>query len=156
MSRVPFNPLDQRVCLEPPRSRAISRWSAHVPCVMYLVSVLEPDVVVDLAPGDEALYLGCCQAIDSMKLDAKAFAVRPRRQVAADVEDASARVCALGQPEYSRFSGVLEVTTSDALELFEPHSIDLLRIDGSRDALLVTRDFEAAKLPKIEPGTDWC
>ena len=58
---------------------------------MYLAGLLEPKVVVDLAPDDDALYLACCQAIASLKLDAKAHAIRPRRVTAAGKDDPSSR-----------------------------------------------------------------
>ena len=52
---------------------------------MYLVAALEPQVLVDLATSDGALYLGFCQAIESLKLEAEAISVWPRSQE--DAED---------------------------------------------------------------------
>jgi glycosyltransferase involved in cell wall biosynthesis len=143
MSRSRFNPLDQLICLEQLNSRFPSRWIEHVPCIMHLVGLLEPDVIVDLSAVDNALYLGCCQAIQSLKLDAKAFAIRPRHPIDDMDPDAPATPRSLEAPLYARFSRLLYATSLDAVSYFDPHSIDLLRIDGSRAVPLVARDFDA-------------
>ena len=111
MSRVRFNPLDHLVCLEHRIAWSSSRWTEHVPFVMYLVAALEPQVVVDLATGDGGLYLGFCQAIESLKLEAEAFAVGRGVKTEADDDEASATLRALQEPRYSRFSRLLETTT---------------------------------------------
>jgi O-antigen biosynthesis protein len=142
MSKKRFNPLDHLIGLEPPSSQAPSRWSEHVPFVMYLVGALEPHLVVDLAASDGALYLGVCQAIDALKLDTEAFAVRPR-QVACDDGLAAAAAQSLDEPRYARFSRVLEATVDQSALHFDSESIDLLRIGGDREVELVEREFQS-------------
>jgi O-antigen biosynthesis protein len=151
MSRSRFNPLDHVICLEQPRYCAPSRWTEHVPFVMYLIGALEPGVVVDLAPGDDALYLGFCQAIDHLKLETKAFALRSRR-AAANHAETSAALDHLDEPRYARFSRVVEATSQEAASLFKERSVDLLHIDGSRAVDTVANEFQNWLLRMSEDG----
>ena len=57
--------------------------------------------------------------------------------------DSVGTACSLKEPMYARFSRVLELRTEDAVSFFDPHSIDLLRIDGSREVERVTPEFDA-------------
>ena len=140
MPRTRFNPLDHMNCLERPRYRTPSRWTEHVPFAFYLVGALEPYVVVDLATDDVALYLGFCQAIESLKLKTDAFAVRPPGEISVEDDDSLAALRALQEPRYSQFSRVLETTTDQAAALFDLKSIDLLRLSGNRDVDVVAQN----------------
>ncbi len=151
MSRARFNPLDQIVCLERPHCLVPSGWTEHVPFVMYLVGAVQPQVVVDLATGDGVLYLGFCQAIRSLNLEAKAIAVRPQRHSEPDDDETSATLRTLQESCYSSFSRLLETTTDDAESLFDPQSIDLLHLNGGREVEVVAREFHnwRAKLSRF-------
>ena len=70
-----LNPIDHPVCLEMPERRAVSSWVEHVPFAMWLTSALHPRVLVELGTHHGTSYSGFCQAIKTLDLPARAFAV---------------------------------------------------------------------------------
>jgi len=76
-----INPIDHPICLATPECRAASSWAEHVPFAMWLISVLEPRVLVELGTGRGTSYCGLCQAIDFLVLPTRAFAIDTSRKV---------------------------------------------------------------------------
>src|ERR1039458_431246 len=108
-----INPIDHPVCLATPERMAPSNWDEHVPFAMWLASVLKPRVLVELGTFGGTSYCGFCQAIKTLGLATRAYAVDswsgdPHHgsygpEVLADLRDHH-------DPRYASFSSLLEMT----------------------------------------------
>ncbi len=140
-----INPIDHPVCLEVPERRASSSWVEHIPFAMWLTSVLEPRVLVEIGTFTGTSYCGFCQAIASRGLSTRAFAVDSWKgdphngfngaEVLADLREHH-------DPRYAHFSTLLEMTFDEAVVRFADQQIDLLHIDGYHTYEAVSHDFE--------------
>ena len=146
-----FNPLEHPICLEFPLWQAETAWAEHVPLAMFLVSAMRPKVFVELGAFRGVSYCAFCQAIKSLKIETRAFAVDTWQgdghagKLEAGV---LAELRAHHDPLYADFSRLVQSTFDDALEHFADHSIDLLHIDGFHTFEAVRHDFQTW-LPKM-------
>jgi len=140
-----INPIDHPVCLLVPERRAPSSWVEHIPFAMWLTSVLEPRVFVEIGTFTGTSYCGFCQAIAARGLSTLAFAVDNWKgdphnglngpEVLADLREHH-------QPRYAHFSTLLEMMFDEAVLRFADKQIDLLHIDGYHTYAAVSHDFE--------------
>jgi hypothetical protein len=151
MSELSFNPLNHPVCLEFPLWLEETAWSGHIPFAMYLVSVLRPRVFIELGAYRGVSYCAFCQAVKSLKLDTKCYAVdtwEGDEHAGKLDESVLAKLKAHHDPLYAEFSRLIRSTFDDALEHFGDGSVDLLHIDGFHTYDAVRHDFETWK-PKL-------
>ena len=146
-----LNPLQHPILFEKPRRLAPSGWTRHIPFGMLLVELVEPRLVVELGTYTGVSYCAFCQAVETLDLSTRCFAVDtwegdPQTgfygpEILQDLRDHH-------DPLYGDFSRLLQTTFDDALSDFEDGSIDLLHIDGLHSYPAVGRDWENW-LPKI-------
>jgi O-antigen biosynthesis protein len=140
-----LNPLEHPVCLEDPQRQAASAWVEHIPFAMWLSSVLRPRMLVELGTYHGTSYCAFCQAIHSLKLPTRAFAVDTWKgdphngftgpEVLQELRDHH-------DPRYGNFSTLLPMTFDEAASRFSNGEIDLLHIDGYHTYEAVRHDFD--------------
>ena len=71
-----FDPLERLVLLQPPaRVETPLSWAGHIPFAMLLVDLVRPRLLVELGTYHGNSYNAFCQAVDSLKLTARCYAV---------------------------------------------------------------------------------
>lgn len=146
-----FNPLDHPIILSQPLRVAPSTWSAHIPFAMFLMEVLRPSVVVELGTQYGVSYCAICQAVVSLRLNTRCYAVdtwQGDAHAGSYEEDVLSSLKTHHDPLYDGFSTLIRSTFDQALERFENGSIDLLHIDGLHTYDAVKHDFDTW-LPKM-------
>jgi len=146
-----FNPLEHPICLEYPEWLKLSAWTEHLPFAMFLVSAAKPKVLVELGTYTGASYCAFCQAVSTLKLGTKCFAVDTWQGDAHAGEIDDSLLLALKShhdPRYADFSTLIRSTFDDAVAHFSDSSIDVLHIDGFHTYEAVKNDFELW-LPKM-------
>ncbi len=139
-----FNPLDYPISFTQPIRLAPSTWIMHVPFAMFIVDILRPAVLVELGTQYGVSYCAFCQAINSLELNARCYAIDTWAgdehagyygdEVLIDLKKNH-------DPLYSNFSELIKGTFDAALDRFEDGTIDLLHIDGYHTYEAVKRDF---------------
>ena len=140
-----INPIGHPICLAVPERQSASHWAEHVPFAMWLISTLQPRVLVELGTFRGTSYCGFCQAIATLGLPTRAFAVDTWQgdphngfngpQTLADLRHHH-------DTRYRGFSTLLEMTFDKAVHRFADGEIDLLHIDGYHTYEAVRHDFE--------------
>jgi hypothetical protein len=130
----------------PRRITKDSAWVEHTPFAMNLVALLRPRTIVELGTHSGDSYCAFCQAVDSLGCDTRCFAVDTWKgdphsglygpEILADLR-------AHHDPNYGRFSRLVQNTFQEALSQFADGSIDLLHIDGYHTYQQVKADYEA-------------
>ncbi len=146
-----FNPLEHSVCLEFPLWLEETAWGEHIPFAMYLISALRPRVLVELGAYRGVSYCAFCQAVKSLKIETKCYAVdtwKGDEHAGILEQGVLAKLRGHHDPLYADFSRLVQSTFDEALEHFADNSIDLLHIDGFHTYEAVKHDFETW-LPKI-------
>jgi len=147
-----FDPLERLVLLQQPaRLETPLSWAGHIPFAMLLMDLVRPRLLVELGTHSGNSYNAFCQAVDSLKLTARCYAVdtwEGDRQ--AGHYDSQVYEClrAYQESRYGDFSTLLKMTFDEAVSRFEPNSIDLLHIDGLHTYEAVRHDFETWQ-PKL-------
>ena len=98
-----------------------------------MIDLCRPRVLVELGTHHGDSYCAFCQAIASLQVEARCFAVDTWRgddQTGAYDDRILAALKAHHDPNYANFSTLLRMEFDEALELFEDGSIDLLHFDG--------------------------
>ncbi len=151
MTKKLFNPLEHPVCLDFPLRHEVTAWAEHIPFAMFLVSALRPRVFVELGAFRGVSYCAFCQAVKSLKIDAKCYAVdtwQGDEHAGAVETGVLTKLRGHHDPLYADFSRLVQSTFDEALAHFAANSIDLLHIDGFHTYEAVRHDFETW-LPKI-------
>jgi hypothetical protein len=146
-----FNPLDYPVALLEPGRLAPSAWLEHVPFGMTLVALTRPRLVVELGTYSGVSYCSFCQAIVSLGLDCRAYAVDTWEgdpQCGYYGGEVFAELSRYHDSAYGGFSCLVRSKFEDARAKFEDGSIDLLHIDGLHTYEAVAQDF-SGWLPKL-------
>jgi GT2 family glycosyltransferase len=128
-----------------------SGWTEHVPFAFWLVDVLRPRTIVELGVHNGMSYSAMCQAVKSLGLPARCFAVdtwKGDEQAGFYSEDVYRDFSAFHDQHYAAFSCLIRSTFQEALAHFDDGSIDLLHIDGFHAYEAVRGDFESW-LPKV-------
>jgi O-antigen biosynthesis protein len=146
-----LNPLDHPVCFSTPERNGFSAWHEHVPFAMFLVDALKPRVFVELGTYYGRSYCGFCQAVKSLYLGTRCFAVDTWHGDAHSSEYGPEVLSDLRKHHdslYEGFSTLIQATFDIAVTQFLDGSIDLLHIDGFHSYEAVSHDFETW-LPKL-------
>lgn len=141
----------QKALIEPQHLVQPNAWAGHIPFAGWIVSVLRPDVLVELGTHTGNSYLSFCQAVKQEQLDTKCYAIdtwQGDKHASFYGEEIFQSVCQAHDPHYSRFSKLLRTTFDEAATRFDDKSIDLLHIDGLHTYEAVKHDFETW-LPKL-------
>jgi len=139
--------------LAPEESALSSSWAAHLPFAYWIVDVLRPTTVVDIANSDNGAYSGFCQAADKLDLSTCCYAL-----TISDLEgksDPPAMVATTAfaprptGPDTSATKRVRLISSLDlALGRIKDGSIDILHIDDACTPGTAERLFHAWK-PKM-------
>jgi O-antigen biosynthesis protein len=128
-----------------------STWIEHFAFAFFLIDKLSPKVFVELGTYTGGSYFAFCQAIKTLSLTTKAFAVdtwQGDEHAGFYAKEVFDQVNQINQENYASFSHLLKTTFDDANQRFENSSIDLLHIDGLHTYEAVKHDFETW-LPKM-------
>lgn len=149
-----FNPLDWQLATAMPERYAAleaSAWIGHVPFAMALIEMTSPSTVVELGTHVGVSYCAFCQAVKTLSLPARCWAVDTWQGDAHTggypgliLDDLRAH----HDPRYAAFSTLIQSTFDEALIQFEDRAIDVLHIDGYHTYEAVHHDF-ATWLPKM-------
>lgn len=147
----PINPLEHPICLERPQRLAASHWAGHLPFAMWLTAALRPRVVVELGTYLGTSYCGFCQAIATLGLAARSYAVDTWKGDPHNGSNGPEILADLRRhhdPRYGHFSRLLVMTFDEAAPKFAAGEIDLLHIDGYHTYDTARHDFEVWR-PKV-------
>lgn len=139
------------IIFQKPKMLAHSSWETHVPFAFFLVSILQPKMIVELGVFSGQSYCAFCQAVKYLKLNTQCFGIdtwKGDSMIGSYSEAVFEKINKYNQLLYSDFSQLLRMPFNEALNQFRDESIDLLHIDGSHTYQDVKNDFESW-LPKM-------
>lgn len=141
-----FNPLDHPICFETPQLVAGSNaWVEHIPFAFFIIDIIRPEVLVELGTYAGNSYCAFCQAIQTLNLDTKAYAVdtwEGDEHGGFYDPEILTNLRAHHDPHYASFSRLMQMTFDNARDYFSDGTIDLLHIDGLHTYEAVKHDFE--------------
>lgn len=135
----------------PHRRTAIESWQPHTPFASALVSLLKPNLFVELGTHMGDSYCAVCETISTRGLATRCVAVdcwQGDDHAGEYGQEVLAELSAYHGPRYGSFSRLHQSFFDEAVQLFEDGEIDLLHIDGLHTAEAVRHDFETWR-PKL-------
>ncbi|MBC7795806.1 MAG: class I SAM-dependent methyltransferase [Pyrinomonadaceae bacterium] len=150
-----FNPLEHPICLEFPTLLEETAWAEHIPFAMFLTGVLRPRVFVELGTFRGVSYCAFCQAVKSLQIDAKCYAIDTWQgdEHAGLLENGVlTKLKTHHDSLYAGFSNLVQSTFDEAALHFADDSVDLLHIDGLHTYEAVAHDFETWSPKMSERG----
>lgn len=135
----------------PLRLTDIASWHGHIPFAFFIVQAMKPRVLVELGTHKGDSYCAFCQAVDTLGIECKCFAVdnwKGDGQAGFYGEEVINELRQFHDLRYDRFSALIRADFDEALERFSKGTIDLLHIDGCHRYEAVKHDVEAW-LPKM-------
>jgi GT2 family glycosyltransferase len=130
---------------EPLRVVPPEPWVGHIPFAFWLVKALRPEMFVELGTHSGNSFSAFCQAITTLGIPGRAFAVdtwRGDEHAGQYGEEIFEDLSAFNNAYYLGFASLLRTTFDDARRYFAEGSIDLLHIDGLHSYDAVKHDFE--------------
>jgi hypothetical protein len=138
-------PLYRRSMFQALERQAPTAWIEHVPFAFWLVDILQPKTIVELGTCTGVSYSAMCQAVKSLALPTRCFAVdtwKGDEHSGLYSEDIYRDFAAFHDLHYNSFSRLVRSTFDEAVPHFEDGSIDLLHVDGLHTYEAVRHDFE--------------
>ena len=126
-------------------------WIKHIPFAYFAVSVLRPDLIVELGVHSGNSFSAFCQAVVENNLSTKCYGVDT---FAGDLhsrlydESIFKDISSFIEVNFGKFARLIRGSFAESVDLFKDKSIDLLHIDGLHTYAAVSRDF-ATWLPKV-------
>lgn len=139
------------VFARPERVTDVPSWQSHIPFAFFLVEALGPASLVELGTHKADSYSAFCQAVKSLGLPTRCFAVDTWQgdEHAGNYDDAIYKeVSRWNEERFAAFSTLVRARFEDAVTQFADGSIDLLHIDGLHTYAAVRNDFETWR-PKL-------
>lgn len=139
------------VFARPERVTDVPSWQSHIPFAFFLVEALGPASLVELGTHKADSYSAFCQAVKSLGLPTRCFAVDTWQgdEHAGNYDDAIYKeVSRWNDERFAAFSTLVRARFEDAVTQFAEGSIDLLHIDGLHTYEAVRNDFETWR-PKL-------
>lgn len=143
-----FNPLDYPSAFANPQLVSDgSAWVTHIPFAMTLIPMLRPRMLVELGTLYGDSYCAFCQSIVANETETRCFAIDTWQgdqhvNIAKQGSHILESLRAHHDPQYGRFSTLIQSTFDEALPRFEDGSIDLLHVDGSHQYEAVKHDYQ--------------
>ena len=140
-----FLQLGDELFWEPLRLAVPGSWCGHIPAAYWLVKAVRPKLFAELGTHSGNSYSAVCQAIDSLGLPCRAFAIdtwNGDEHSGFYEESVYVDLNRFNQDHFARFSKLLRMTFDEARHYFSSDSIDLLHIDGLHTYEAVKHDFE--------------
>jgi hypothetical protein len=150
-----FNPLDAPQCLELPGYVNAIAWHEHIPFGKALMELLRPSTFVELGVHTGDSYLALCEAAAALNLPIACFGVDTwtgDKHAGFYGHEILAELRLHHDPNYGKFSRLVQSTFDEAVGYFADSSIALLHIDGLHTYEAVKHDFETW-LPKVSATT---
>src|ERR1700677_2569581 len=122
-----------------------SAWLEHAPFAFWLIDVLHPTFIVELGCYSGFSFFAFCQAVQSLQLNARCYGIdhwKGDEQIVIDAEEIFAAVNSYNELHFSSFARLVRSEFNQAVTQFDPHSIDLLHIDGDHSFDAVKSDYE--------------
>lgn len=152
MNQMPFDLVECPLVFSAPEMLSGgSAWIEHLPFAFAIVQMMKPVSIVELGTHAGDSYCGFCQAVKTLALPTRCFAIDTWQgdPQAGQYSDAVLNnLRAYHEPKYAAFSTLIQSTFAEALSRFEPGQIDLLHIDGLHTYEAVSQDFNDW-LPKL-------
>ena len=137
-----------------PRIYGVGAWTDNLPFAYDLIALLKPRRLLELGTDRGESYFAFCQSVAEHQTGTVCYAVdtwEGDHQAGGYDETTFAEVSAHNAAHYGSFSTLLRCRFDEALEKFEPQSIDVIHLDGLHTEAAVRHDVESW-LPKIVPG----
>jgi len=129
----------------------MSGWLEHIPFAFWLMEAHRPRVLVELGTHYGVSYFAFCQAVETLGLDTRCYAVdtwKGDAQSGLYDESVFDKVRSHSDARYSGFSELVRSTFDEAQGYFPEGAIDLLHMDGCHTYDAVRHDFETW-LPRL-------
>ena len=126
-------------------------WVGHSQFAYWIVSALQPKVIVELGTHGGCSYFSFCDSVLHNHINAKAFAVdtwEGEQQAGVYGQSVYEKVQIYNQQMFGDFSQLLKMRFDEALPLFSNCSVDLLHIDGFHTYEAASHDLNSW-LPKL-------
>jgi hypothetical protein len=135
----------------PTRSGLMSAWWGHVPFGHWLVTALQPGLIVELGTHHGVSFSSFCEAMHRGHIVGRCFAIdtwKGDNQTGFYDDTVFQNLSCFIQSRYGAFAELVRLSFDEALPCFDEGSIDLLHIDGLHTYEAVKSDFENW-LPKL-------
>lgn len=125
-------------------------WVGHTPFAHWLMKALRPKIFVELGTHYGGSYFSFCDGALQYQLETQCYAVDSWQgdDHAGHYDEKVWEYVSEKNETYANFSSLNRCQFTDAIELFEDASIDLLHIDGFHTYNAVSEDFHTW-LPKL-------
>jgi hypothetical protein len=137
-----------------PRIYGVGAWTSHLHFAYDLVATLRPALLVELGVDRGESYFAFCQSAAENHTGTRCSGIdmwRGDQHAGGYDETTFAQVSEHNHANYETFSTLLRASFDEALDKFEPGSIDVLHIDGLHTESAVRHDVDSW-LPKLRPG----
>jgi glycosyltransferase involved in cell wall biosynthesis len=135
----------------PNRLTDVTAWHGHIPFAFFIVQAMKPALFVELGTHKGDSYSAFCQAVATLGIECRCFAVdtwKGDAQAGFYAEDVLDELRQFHDPRYGRFSELIRTSFDEAVARFSDKAVDLLHIDGCHRYEAVKQDFELW-LPKM-------
>lgn len=119
-------------------------WSGHIPFAYWLMKAAHPKLLVELGTHTGNSFSAFCQAVDTLKLPTRTFAVdtwQGDEHAGHYDNEVLNELSGFVAANYSNFATLMPCTFDDAIAQFMPKTVDILHIDGMHTYEAVRHDY---------------